>query len=70
MHVTFKSGREGGVTFTQFGSARAKSVLAMFMRVKYGKGLFVVGTSQVPINFCLALNIDWFNPYEETKYSV
>ena len=37
------------------------------------KDLFVVGSRpflQVPRNICLALNIDWFNPYEETRYSV
>ena len=24
----------------------------------------------VPNNFCLALNVDWFNPYKQTPYSV
>ena len=40
---------------------------------KLWKDLFVINGMpflSVPNNLCLALNVDWFNPYEETNYSV
>ena len=58
------------MTSTQFG---CKKCFGNVYEGKVWKDIFVVGTRpflQVPINFCLALNIDWSNPYEETKYSI
>jgi len=40
---------------------------------KLWKELFVINGMpflSAPNNLCLALNVDWFNPYEETNYSV
>lgn len=45
-----------------------------FMTVMYGRNLCISMDNHFyilcPGNLCLMLNIDWFNPYDDTEYSV
>jgi len=47
--------------------------MQIYMMGKFGVNLSPIKERQIldsPGNLCLMLNIDWFNPFDETQYSV